>query len=105
MSLLALNGGLWGDFITIYWISKYLQFPIHIWNKNNCQIMMNVGNENVNHVLNILYANNHFELAITCDPMINFSNIHICDAYDTKFKNHEINEVQHKQKGLIGILN
>jgi hypothetical protein len=71
--------------------------------------MMKVGNESVNRVLNILYTNNHFEPIITCDPMINFSNIHTCDAYDTKLKNHninnEINEVQHKQKGLIGILN
>jgi hypothetical protein len=62
--------------------------------------MMKVGNENENHVLNILYANNHFESAMTCDPMINFSNIHNCDAYDTKILNHninnEINEVQHK---------
>ncbi len=65
---------------------------------------MKVGNENANHVLNILYANNHFEHAITCDPMIKFSNIHTCDAYDTKLKNYninnEINEVQHKQKRL-----
>jgi hypothetical protein len=62
---------------------------------------MKVENEDVNHMLNILYVNNHFELAITCDPMIKFSNIHTCDAYDTKFKNHNINneindEVQHK---------
>jgi hypothetical protein len=36
-------------------------------------------------VLNILYVNNHFELVITCDPIINSSNIHTCDVYDTKF--------------------
>jgi hypothetical protein len=64
--------------------------------------MMKVGNENASHILHILYANNHFELAITCDPMINFSNIHTCDAYDTKNLNHNINnennKVQHKQK-------
>jgi hypothetical protein len=47
---------------------------------------MKVGNENASHVLNILYANNHFELVITCDSMIKFSNIHISNAYDTKFK-------------------
>jgi hypothetical protein len=62
--------------------------------------MMKVGNENASHVLNILYANNHFEPTITCDLMINSSNIHTCDVYDTKFKNlninNEINEVQHK---------
>jgi glutaminase len=64
--------------------------------------MMKVGNENASHMLNILDANNHFEPTITCDPMINSSNIHTCDAYDTKLKKHninnEINEVQHKQK-------
>ncbi len=60
---------------------------------------MKVRNENANHVLNILYANNHFELATTCDPMIKFSNFHTCDAYDTKVLNNNINneiiEVQH----------
>jgi hypothetical protein len=63
---------------------------------------MKVGNENANHMLKILYANNHFEPIITSDPMINSSNIRTCDAYDTKSKNHninnEINEVQHRQK-------
>jgi hypothetical protein len=62
--------------------------------------MMKVGNENASNVLNMLYANNQFEPTITCDPMINSSNIHACDAYDTKFKNHNINSenngVEHK---------
>jgi hypothetical protein len=62
--------------------------------------MMKVKNENASHVLNILYVNNHFEPTIMCDLMINSSNIHTCDAYDTNFKNHNIsnesNEVQHK---------
>jgi hypothetical protein len=35
MSLPALNGGLLGDYTMIYWISKKLQHPIHIWNNNN----------------------------------------------------------------------
>jgi hypothetical protein len=47
--------------------------------------MVKVGNENASHMLNILCANNHFEHVITCVPMINSSNIHTCDAYDTKF--------------------
>ncbi len=38
---------------------------------------MNVGNENANHVLNILYANNHFELAITCDFQISTFVMHM----------------------------
>jgi hypothetical protein len=84
MSLPTLNGGLWGNFTSIYWVLKYLQCPIHIWNTNSYRIMMKVGNENSSHVLNILYANNHFEHVITCDPMIKFSNIHTCDAYVTQ---------------------
>ncbi len=64
--------------------------------------MMKIGNENANNVLSILYTNNQFEPIITCDPMINSSNIHNCDAYDTKNLNHNINnennEVEHKQK-------
>jgi hypothetical protein len=59
--------------------------------------MVKLGTENASHVLNILYANHHFEHAITCDHMIKFSNIHTCVAYDTKFKTHNINnDVQHK---------
>jgi hypothetical protein len=83
MSLLALNGGLWGNFTVIYWILEYLQRLIHIWNKNSCWIMVKLGTENASHVLNILYANHHFEHAITCDHMIKFSNIHTCVAYET----------------------
>jgi hypothetical protein len=71
--------------------------------------MMKVANENANHVLNILYANNHFELAIRCDPMINSSNIHTCDAYDTKNLNHDLimklMKFNINKKCLIGILN
>jgi hypothetical protein len=33
MSLLTLNGGLWGNFTAIYWILEYLQHLIHIWTK------------------------------------------------------------------------
>ncbi len=30
MSLTSSYGGLWGDFIAIYWISQYLQQPIYV---------------------------------------------------------------------------
>ncbi len=33
MTLSARMGGLWGDFTTIFWITKYLQRPIYIWKK------------------------------------------------------------------------
>jgi outer membrane receptor protein involved in Fe transport len=64
--------------------------------------MVKVGNENVSHALNILYANNHFEPAITCDYKMKISNIHTCVTYDIKFHidniNDENNEVQHRRK-------
>jgi hypothetical protein len=33
MALSASMGGLWGDFIAIFWIIEYLERPIYIWNK------------------------------------------------------------------------
>jgi hypothetical protein len=42
ISLLVLDGGLWGDFIAIYCISHYLQCPIYVWNKSNGHIMVKV---------------------------------------------------------------
>ncbi len=32
MSISTIDGGLWGAFITIYWIFKYLDCSIHAWN-------------------------------------------------------------------------
>jgi hypothetical protein len=61
MSILPTNGGLWGDFIVVFWISKYLQCPIHVWNKNNGRIMSKVGNEYNSEILHVVYGNNHFE--------------------------------------------
>ncbi len=43
MSMFATSGGLWGDFTTMYWISRYLEYPIHVWNRNNGWIMARVG--------------------------------------------------------------
>jgi hypothetical protein len=45
MSILITNCGLWGDFTTLFWISKYLQCPIHVWGRNSGQITSKVGNE------------------------------------------------------------
>jgi hypothetical protein len=43
MSIPITNGGLWGDFIAMFWISKYLQRSIHVWNKSNGRIMSKLG--------------------------------------------------------------
>ncbi len=35
MSISTIDGGLWGDFTIIYWISEYLHCSIHVWNFKN----------------------------------------------------------------------
>jgi hypothetical protein len=57
----TIDGGLWGDFIAMFWISKYLQHLIYVWSKNNGQIMVKVEYQYDVSILNIVYANNHFE--------------------------------------------
>jgi len=39
MTLSVSMGGLWGDFIIIFLIIKYIQRPIYIWNKVSKHIM------------------------------------------------------------------
>jgi hypothetical protein len=63
MSILTIHGGLRGDFITIFWIFEYLRPSIHVWNKSNGRIMVKIKQENVLTLLNLIYGNNHFELA------------------------------------------
>jgi hypothetical protein len=65
MSLSTLNGELWGDFIDVYWISHYLKHVIHVWNKNNDHIMVEIQDETNGNMLHIVYGNNHFELVDT----------------------------------------
>ncbi len=43
MALSASMGGLWGDFSAIFWIAKYLQKSIYIWNKISKCIMFRCG--------------------------------------------------------------
>jgi len=54
LSILAIHGGLWGDFIIIYWIYEYLHCSIHIWNKNNGWTVVKIKQENTSTPL-ILY--------------------------------------------------
>jgi hypothetical protein len=46
MSISAIDGGLCGDFTTIYWIFEYLHCSIHVWNKRNGWIMVKIEHEN-----------------------------------------------------------
>jgi hypothetical protein len=54
-------GGLWGDFIVIFWIIKYLQKPIYIWNKILKHIMSWCGMDFQFIPLHIIYNFQHFE--------------------------------------------
>jgi len=58
MSISTIDGGLWGDFIAIYWI--YIYCSIHVWNKRNGQIIVKVKQKNGSTPLNLVYGNNHF---------------------------------------------
>jgi hypothetical protein len=46
MSISVIDGGLWGDFTAIYWISEYFHCSIHVWNKRNGWIMVKIEREN-----------------------------------------------------------
>jgi hypothetical protein len=35
LSKSATSGELWADFTVVYWISRYLEHPIHVWNFKN----------------------------------------------------------------------
>jgi hypothetical protein len=63
MSISAINGGLWGDFTAIYWIFEYLHHSIHVWNKSNGWIMVQIEQKVALTPLNLVYGNNHFEPA------------------------------------------
>jgi hypothetical protein len=87
LSILATNGGLWGDFTTIFWISKHLEHPIHVWNTNNGWILSKVRNEYNSETLHIVYGNNHFEVATMHNEIINVVNVDNCNVNNetTKF--------------------
>ncbi len=59
MSISTIHGGLWGDFILIYCIFKYLHHSIHVWND---QIMVKVKQGNASTPLNLVYGNNILNL-------------------------------------------
>ncbi len=43
MGLNVNMGGLWEDFITIFWIGNFLQKPIYVWNIMSKHIMFHCG--------------------------------------------------------------
>ncbi len=68
MSQSAIVGALWEDFTSIFWIAKYLQWPIYVWNKDSNRIMFKCGLDYQIDLLHIAYSNQHFEpIEYTCD--------------------------------------
>jgi len=61
MELCATMGGLWGDFTAIFWIAKYLQKPISIWNKISKCIMFECEMDFQSIPLHIASNSQHFE--------------------------------------------
>ena len=61
MALSASNGGLWGDFTAIKWISDYLRKPIYVWLKNSARIISISGQEFELEPLHLAFGNSHFE--------------------------------------------
>jgi len=55
MALSASMGGLWGDFIAIFWIIEYLQKLIYIWNNVSKRIMFRCGMHFQSMLLHIVY--------------------------------------------------
>jgi hypothetical protein len=57
----SIDGGSYSDFTPLFWILKYLQDSIDVWNKNNGGIMVKVGDQQDVSILDIIYRNKHFE--------------------------------------------
>jgi hypothetical protein len=64
MALSANMGGLWGDFTIIFWITKYLQRLIYIWNKISKCIMSQCDMDFQSIPLHIMYILNQFNMFI-----------------------------------------
>ncbi len=63
MSQNAINGGIWGIFTTIIWISQHLQRPIYVWSTTSVWIMMKCGEEYDSTLLmHLIFGIQHFEL-------------------------------------------
>ena len=94
MSLSATNGGVWGDFTAIKWISEYLKNLINVWNVFNGRILSTLGLEANTEIIHLAFDPKivHFEpietilgleainipTEITQRDMIDLTNGYIC---------------------------
>lgn len=61
MAISATQGGLWGDFTAIKWMSDYLQRPIYVWSNESGMIMAREGCEFQSEPLHLTFGSSHFE--------------------------------------------
>jgi hypothetical protein len=80
MSILATNGGLWGDFSLVFCIEIFATCPFHVWNKNNGRIMSKWANEYNTESLHIVYENNHFEPTDVHNEIADAVNVYNCNV-------------------------
>ena len=63
MSTSATNGGVWGDFTTIKWLSVYLSRPSNVWNVHSGRILSTFGIEFNIQIIHLAFDSKkwHFE--------------------------------------------
>lgn len=61
MSLSARQGGLWGDFTAIKWVSDYLQRPIYVWSTESGKLIDKEGSEFQLELFHLAFGSRHFE--------------------------------------------
>jgi hypothetical protein len=82
MAQSATMGHLWGDLITMFWMTKYLQRPIYVWNKISKCIMSRCGIDFQSIPLLITYNSQHFELIEYENGVLRF--LHAFEPNDPK---------------------
>jgi hypothetical protein len=112
MALPAKDGGLWGDFTILFWISQYFQCPILVWNKRNGKVMSRLGEHFTNPTLQLLFGNDHYEPIESCITTsndhtpnnvaknINPMNIDIFESVEIELKKPHM---KRNERDLIGI--
>ena len=104
MSLSATNGGVWGDFTAIKWVSEYLKNPINVWIVCNGRILSTFGLEFNTDIIHIAFdpMRKHFEpietipglkainipTEITQGEIIDLTNNDIANDDNDKYRNY-----------------
>jgi hypothetical protein len=66
MGLSVRNGGLWGDFTILLWVSQSMECPIFVWNKHNGRIMLKCGKYFPSATIQLVFGDAHYEPIVSC---------------------------------------